>query len=311
MSKRLSVKSSLRIGLLFLFVGLFIYYYIQNRDAFQSLLGISPVLLTFIGVMQFVVILTNTVFLKIFIRVYGKSARWPELLLVTLRSSVINFFGFLQGGIGYRAYYLKRQHDIAYRDFSGLLLANYWAIFLVSSVFGLFGIIIQGPITSSFSSIVLATLFFSSTIVLLAMSRLPKLVRSLAQRAHIERFVDAIQQLQDNRRMGGYFIATALIQFTVSTLVFFLTIFAVGATPSFGGILVYSAVAQFSVLIALTPSAIGFREGLLILAQGSLGVDTSVIILSATVERLVYFIILAILSVTTSPPIRAILKPAR
>jgi len=49
-------------------------------------------------------------------------------------------------------------------------------------------------------------------------------------------------------------------------------------------------------LIAITPGAIGIKEGLLLIVQQQMNLTLDNIVLAATVDRVVYFITLAIIT---------------
>jgi len=287
---------------------LFGIYFFKNRDQFQVLFDIPFLNVVLIAVMQLLVISTNILFLWIFLLVKEKKDSWLTLTKVTFRSSIINFFGFLQGGVGYRAYYLKRFKNISLADFAGLMFINYWAVFVISSLLGTVGLIIQGNILSSYISSLLALFFAGVIIALSALSFIPKGISNFFSWHQLIKVSQLFDHIRHNKKFLLIFMVVALLQYVSSTLLFYLTLNAIGANLTIGGLLVYSSLAQFSILIALTPAAIGLREGLLIILQDTVGVNTQEIILSATLERAVYFVLLIILALFLSGRIK---KPTK
>jgi uncharacterized membrane protein YbhN (UPF0104 family) len=91
-------------------------------------------------------------------------------------------------------------------------------------------------------------------------------------------------------------IVILLIQLAGSLLANFTALQAVGAHVTAGGLLIYTGVSQFSVVIAITPGAVGIKEALLLIVQGQMHLRTQDIVLAATLDRLVYFITLALIT---------------
>jgi uncharacterized membrane protein YbhN (UPF0104 family) len=90
--------------------------------------------------------------------------------------------------------------------------------------------------------------------------------------------------------------AVIILQLGGSLLANFVELQAIGANISIGGLLVYTGTSQFAIVIALTPGAIGIREALLLVVQQQMHLTTQDIVLAATVDRVVYFITLALIT---------------
>jgi uncharacterized membrane protein YbhN (UPF0104 family) len=300
-NRKSRLKLVFRVGFLCLFVALFVWFFITHRSEFAILAKIPPILLVLIALFQLGVILTNVVFQILLLKIYDIKMPWLESFVVIVKSSVINFFGFFQGGAGYRAYYLKKRYGVEYRKFALLFTANYLMIFSVSAFFGFVGSLIQLLSNEHFTNLGTTIFFAASTVFLVTLmfvnpTKLPRGNRLFRRVVEVLSGWELI--VKDKKLLLSLFIVS-LAQFWILAGAFFFELKAVHANASLAGLMVYSAIAGFSILVALTPAAIGFRETLLIFARQSLGVSVSIIVLSATVDRIVYFFLLLALSVLT------------
>lgn len=294
-------RLALRALILAAFVAAFVWFFFSHKAEFHVLTHMPWYLLILIALSQLVVILTNTAFQISLLKVYQLRISWWESFVVVVKSSVINFFGFLQGGTGYRAYYLKKHYNLSYARFALLFTANYLVVFFICALFGMIGSLLQAAHSGHATNYGVVVFFAVATFALLVLmfispSRLPgnskfmlRIKGVLAEWDHI---------ISSKKRVFGLFLI-GLVQFWALTASFFLELRAIHASTNLPGLMVYSAIAGFSILVALTPAAIGFRETLLIFARQALGVSVSVIVLSATVDRIVYFFLLLALSIFT------------
>ncbi|GEM_PF-1894070 len=299
---RTKIRSvAIRVALLLLFVALFVWFFMNHKDEFSILTTIPIVLIIAIALCQLAVVLTNVVFQVVLLKIYRVDMSWLDSFVVIVKSSVINFFGFLQGGTGYRAYYIKKHYGIDYKRFGLLFTANYLVVFSLFAFFGLVGSLLQTIQSGHTANYGVVAFFAAATIGLLIMmfvspSRIPgrgsfstKLRGALSEWDNIT----------SNKRRVAVLFLIAAVQYLATAGAFYLELKAIHAETTIAGLMVYSAIAGFSILVALTPAAIGFRETLLIFARQSLGVSVSVIILSATVDRITYAVLLLLLTIVT------------
>lgn len=299
-TSRKKIRSAgLRVVLLILFAALFAWFFVNHREEFSILTSIPIAILAAIAVCQLAVILTNVVFQIILLKTYEVDMSWFDSFVVIVKSSVINFFGFLQGGTGYRAYYLKKNYGVEYKNFALLFAANYLVVFTIGAFFGFFGSLLQLISNNNFANALSTLVFAGITLSLIGMmflkpTKLPATNRLFRKVREVLSGWESL--LGDKRRIFILFLI-GFVQFWALAGAFYFELHAIGATTSIAGLMIYSAIAGFSILVALTPAAIGIRETLLIFAKQSLGVGISTIILSATVDRVVYFFLLLLLAV--------------
>lgn len=196
-----------------------------------------------------------------------------ESTLLTIYSSIINFFGPLQSGPAFRAVYVKRKHGVKLRNYTSATLIYYLMYAIFSGMFLLSGILGWWLLVLSILGV--ATLF------LLTRSNLPQLQR--------------FKQL----KLGNwYFLAGAtLLQVCIQAVIYYMELHWVAGGVSWSQVIVYTGAANFALFVAITPGAIGFRESFLLFSQNLHGIDSSAIIIANTIDRAVYVSLLLILSV--------------
>lgn len=278
----------LRFGLLVLALFLFAYYFINNRSQFANLSGLSSLEVFTIFFGQTLVFLSNILLLILFVKIIDKKIAFFDALRVGAYSALINFFGFLQGGIGFRGFYLKKYFSMNLRRYFALTSVQYLAIFGVAGLLIVVGLAV---IYNTLGSLFLALAIFSALGALVAFLYVKK-VRLVTR--IFEQLRNASIAFQTKPILAIF--ALVLLQLSGSLLAYYTELQAVGADISLSGLFIYTGVSQFSIVVALTPGAIGIREGLLLMVQGQMGISTQDILLASTIDRLVYFAFLAALT---------------
>lgn len=278
----------MRLLLLILSLGAFTYYFINNQQQFEKLtdLSLNQIALVMIG--QSLIFLSNILILTIFVSYVKNKVAFIDAARVTAYSSIINFFGFLQGGLGFRGLYLKKYFDISYKRYFALTFMQYVMIFGISGLFIAVGLaIVNNNVNLAF--FVLAFAGTSVCGMLLIKLVKPGIVSNLFIKLR-----NASMVFQIKPAISLFLVA--LLQLSGSMLAYGAELSAVGASVSVSGLLIFTGISQFSVLIALTPGAIGIREAMLLIAQNQMGLSAQDIILASTIDRLAYFVVLALLA---------------
>lgn len=279
-------KSTLRIVLTALALIAFLVYFKNNQEDFTILFDIDPVLLgtAFLGII--IVLLSNVGFFLIIAAAAEKKTNIPESIRVTIYSSIINFFGFLQAGLGYRGIYLKREHGVPYGFYTAITLVQYLLVFGFALFMGTVGfLVLKG-------SILLALLAFLGFISLLTFAYSVR--REILKKIEKSRFKKILSLKLTSRHIGWMFGA-ALVQFSGLALAFSAELSAVDAKFSFAAVILFTSIAVFSLVFAVTPGAIGIRETMLLIVAGQMSLQVQDVVLSSTIDRLAYFVVLVLL----------------
>jgi uncharacterized membrane protein YbhN (UPF0104 family) len=269
-----------RLSILLATIAAFVVYYIYNQQQFQRLdsLGLVDVLLIILG--QTIVITSNVLILMILVLFIDKKVPFLEASRITAYSSVVNFFGFLQGGLGVRAIYLKTTVGMKLKKYTLLTIVQYLTIFGISAAMVVIGVFKDGYL-------LLAGLLTVSLLLVLIYKFKSYLSVKITNTVH------SLVKLVRVRSLA-LLIFAVLFQLAGSTLAAAVELSAIGADITVQGLLVYSGMSQFAIVFAITPAAIGVREALLLAVQGQMGISSSDIILAATIDRLVYFLTLGL-----------------
>lgn len=279
-SKR--VRIALSVLILVVTFSLFGYYIVTNPDkVIQPLLGLglATVGLVILGYMG--VTLTNSLILKESLKVLHTPYSLEKSFLLTAYSSIVNFFGPLQSGPGFRALYLKQKLGVKLRDFTATLVVYYIFFGLINvAVIGAFLVMQTGLLTG----IALALLAFGAltAALLLLWKKVPK-TRFKAVGAYLL-----------SKQAAAIFLFT-LFQCGLMAGIYFAELLTVNPGISLTQALLYTAVANLTLFVALTPGAIGIRESFLLFSQQLHGIDQQTVIAASVIDRALYFVVLGLL----------------
>lgn len=194
-----------------------------------------------------------------------------ESLLLSMYSSVINFFGPLQSGPAFRAIYLKRAHKVK--------LSQYTAASLLYYAF--YGI---------FSGVFLLSAVFAWWLIPLALVASIGVVIVWRRTQWLHRFT-----FLDLRRWH-LLAAASLAQVVLLAVIYYVELQAVAPGTTISQALIYTGAANFALFVSITPGAIGFRESFLVLTEQLHGIDPTTIVAANTLDRAIYVILLLILA---------------
>lgn len=276
----------LRVILLFSVLAAFGVYYFYNQQQFAKIGDLSAWEIVLIIIGQSIVIISNIFILMIFGRFIARRIHFIDAARITAYSSLINFFGFLQGGVGFRGLYLKKHMKMSLRRYFALTVVQYCIFFSIAGLLLLIGL----WLTSGVQQAVLFVLFalFVACLIALIIDRI-KPIAYLRLRERLKKMDNIIQVWP----LLGIAAAT-ILQLSGSMLANAVELNAVGAQLSLGSLLIYTGVSQFAIIIALTPGAIGIRETILLAVQHQMNLTTETIIVASTIDRLIYFVTLAL-----------------
>lgn len=275
-------KRALAIAVLVL-VAAFIAVYVAIRpEIVADVLAVGPVALGWLTGLYALIIVTHWAILLLTVRWCAATIGGREGLLLTVYSTVANFFGPLQSGPGVRAAYLKAKVGVRLRDFTMATLVYYLA----------------------FGAVNVSLLFVRTLPWLTALG----LVATVAVVA-----VTAWRSGAGRRVATVAIAAVTTLQALLMAVVYGVELNAV-AGPGADALqsLVYSASANLSLFVSITPGAIGFREAFLGFAQSLHGVGLDAIIAAGIVDRAFYVLFLGVLFLLSSLlNLRAMFSPRR
>lgn len=274
--------SRVRLALIVLIVGatlaVFTQYLITHPQVIGVVLGIHPAAVMLLTLAYVGTILANAFVLSASLRMIGKRVGFSENASLTGYSSVVNFFGPLQSGPGFRAAYLKQRHGVSLGKFFYATLVFYGFFFVINAAVILAAIALKFPLGVG------ATVFAASVIIL-------ELAGWLAYRflPRSRRLFGAIKLTNVNFWLIGL---GALALSLCTTAAYFVELIHVDPTVNFLQSIIYAAAANLALFVSLTPGAIGFRESFLLLTQQLHQIPNHVVLAASIIDRAFYVVFL-------------------
>jgi uncharacterized membrane protein YbhN (UPF0104 family) len=286
---------------------LFVVYALNNRESFSGLLEVSWATLLLVAVGRLLIFFSNGMFIKWTAEAFTRRLSMGEGIYVGILSAVGNFFGPLLGGASIRAVYLRRVHGLPYSKFTSTLMVYYVVLFGINFALALVGLLIVDVEGTPYLLLAL----FGGGLVLLVASvfvRLPRRVgvdgsagTTLTQRIvrHLKDIDEGWRRLLGMPRLLFELVGLAALSVAAQFLIAFVSFDAIGADISWAALAVYVSIVAISLLVSVTPGAIGIREAMLFLVSQTLGVTNAEILQVATIDRGVTFALLLILFMVT------------
>jgi uncharacterized membrane protein YbhN (UPF0104 family) len=193
-------------------------------------------------------------------------------VLLTMWSSIINFFGPLQSGPAFRAVYLRKIHHISLKQYGAATLLYYGFFAVFSGLCVLSGVLDWRLLLG---------------LVIVGISAVAWLLKSSLKVAQRFRSLP----LQHAYKLG---LAT-LLQVVLVTVIYYVELTSVDPEITLRQAVVYSGVANFALFVSLTPGAIGFREAFLVFSERLHHISSATIVTANVIDRSIYVALLGIL----------------
>lgn len=255
----------------------FIYYFVRHPQAFTQLGDIAVWQLCAIFGLYILTVVSVALILEATVTMCRAKIPLRDSVLITMWSSIINFFGPLQSGPAFRAVYLKKVHGISLKNYgiASLLYYGFYAVF--SGLFLISGLI-PWPYMIGLIAVGIA--------VALALLRLP---------------VNLSRQIRSLPLRETYKLALAtFLQVAVIAIIYTVELKAINPHISISQAIVYSGAANFALFVSLTPGAIGFREAFLVFSENLHHIDHATILAASVLDRSAYIVLLGVLFLAAS-----------
>ncbi len=275
--KKVSFRLVASVLILVLTVFGFIWYLHAHPEYVTQLLHTQPGWIVLIVASSLLAVYALNLLYDVLVRMTGKQLQPTENILLTIYSSIANFFGPLQSGPGVRAAYLKSKHKISLRAYF-LVTLLYYATFAIISAFCL--LVGTRPWWQAILASIAATAV-SYGIIRFAASRRKKEAKLL----HI------------TPRLVAALIVLTAVQIFFIGLRYYFALQAAHAHVSIGQAISYTGAANFAVFVSITPDGVGIREAFLLFAQNIHHVSTHSIVAANIIDRATFVLFLGILFV--------------
>lgn len=260
------IAGILVLGLTFCLFG---YYIHQHPHILDGLRQLSVLIIAIVLFLFALILASNAYILHWSVQLCSRSISYFETLLLTSYSSLVNFFGPLQSGPGFRAIYLKKKHDVSLKSYTSATLLYYGLFGVINLLFLLLGL------QRNLALILLAILCVGAVTGIKLLSQRIGLIKHPVEIAHIA--------------------FMTILQVGIMAVIYFVELHAVNHSIGLSQVLVYTGAANLALFVSLTPGALGIRESFLYFSQDLHHIGTANIVSASIIDRGVYFIFLGIL----------------
>jgi uncharacterized membrane protein YbhN (UPF0104 family) len=274
-------RSYWSIVVLILVVAAMALYLNSQRQLLAALYNISVAAILYLVILRLLFLATNGLFLREFASKFGIRLAVKEWFGLAVITTMGNYITPFSGGLIARATYLKHRHAFPYAQFATLLASNYLVNFWVIGVVAILVLLatqFHWQIAVFFSLVVIVI----SLLVVLPAVRLPWGNR-------LARLVNAALEgwtlVKSDSNLLARLVAYTLVNILANGLSFWVAYDALGYSLSFGGALLISLLAAFSILVNVTPGNLGIQEAVVSLSSGLLGAGSGQGLLAALLIR--------------------------
>jgi uncharacterized membrane protein YbhN (UPF0104 family) len=250
---------------------LFTYFFIRHPEVRHQLAQTSPQVIALLLALYIAGIGALAMITNATVRLCNIKMPGQESLLLTMYSSIINFFGPLQSGPAFRAVYLRKRYQLDLKRYGIATLVYYFFYAGFSCLFLLSTLLKWWLLPLALLGLLLAWL-------------LPK----------FEPFKSRLGQLDLH---NWYYLAFAtLLQVSIVGLIYYRELVSVAPGTDFSQAVVYTGAANLALFVSLTPGAIGFRESFLLFSQRLHHINADTIVSANILDRAMYIILLLLLA---------------
>lgn len=268
-------KQILGVLVMIMTVAAFLYTWRTHPELVRQLKDVRPAYLLLVGALYGAMIGLLVLLYDTTLKLCGHSLGLREQTLLTMYSSIVNFFGPLQSGPGVRTVYLKKRHKVSIKKYAAATILYYLLFAGFSGLFLLSGI---RPVWHAALLCVCALLIAISIVWLLR--------RRLQKYDFIKTYAPPLV---------ARLIILTLVQVLLVTLIYFTELRSIGAPVSLGQTAVYAGAANFSLFVSLTPGALGIREAFLLFSRRLHHISGGTIVSANLIDRGVYVAFLGML----------------
>lgn len=283
-------------------LGLFIWYFFNNKEQLKEILSINPLYLVPIVFIQYLTMVFNGLFIKQILDVFEKRISLIESFYISTISSIGNYFGPFLGGAGVRAVYLKKKHKLPYSHFMATLSGNYVIVILLNAALGLVALAFLQPNMKDVNTMIsilflLGMLMFSGLFITIGVPK--SLIVRIKSNSKIPRVSKIISQMSEgwneitsNKKLLLELSLLTVINFILSVLLVQVELAAIGLNLGLWNAVFYSVLGTVSLFLSFTPGALGIKEAVLVFASSIIGLTGAEIFALAVIDRGIRFLVL-------------------
>ena len=285
-------------GLLVIFLVALVYYVFKNLDDFKSLAQLDLKYIVIAFFLRTLQLMISGIFIMDLVNLFLKKDKlgFMESFYISVFSALGNFFGFLQGGVGMRAIYLKDKYNLDYSSFTLTVVIHYTITFLIYGFAGIVAIVLLNQVQPELI-IPMTLITFGSFIALFSLNiPILKEIYELRIFKFLSKFLNQLVKLpylfKSNFKLFLRLKFLYLLRFLIACIIQYLFFISLGFKVSIFTLMFYTSITGLSIIVNLTPASIGFREGIFLLIQDYLGLSTNEILQLAILDRTILVLVL-------------------
>ncbi len=247
-----------------------VYYFSKHRNLLTNLKHISPLVIIEVFLLYVLMFGVLMLIYEATMRIVNVNLKYKENGLINAYSLFINFFIPGQTGPAFRGYYMNKRHGLKYLDYTIATVIYYMMYGVLSLVFVIVG---SQPY---FISVPIVILMILAAIVALSLY----LKRKKKERLNL------------TSKTILFLLAATLGQVILQTIIYYVELHSIKPGIPINNVITYAGTANLALFVALTPGAIGIREGFLILTEKLNHITSGTIVLAGVIDRSVYIVFL-------------------
>lgn len=304
--KRINFGTLLTLLFVFALAG----YFFKNQDALKELASISIIAVLSLMFLKASRIFANGLFTKFTLKTFNKNISIGETNLLSLLSSLGNFFGPILGGASIRAIYLKKKHNFLYSNFISTLYGYFAISFLSNTFIGLLLLIIyigNNPEDKNAVTIllVLAVIFLGSLLLIVTptnyTSRFLKRQSFLPARLVkiLNNFTAGWDKVRKDRKLLGKLVLLNFVTFFIAVVEAYILYRLFVHEFTLSSVFLYTLIGSLTVLINFTPGAVGIKEAVYLFSTSVIAISPEQVLQMAAVDRSATFMLLGSMFIIT------------
>ncbi|RLG11628.1 hypothetical protein DRN69_07540 [Candidatus Pacearchaeota archaeon] len=248
------------LTLIFLIAWFGVYLY-RHFSEFRELKIVSPTYFIPLFLLFLLFLTNNGLILKYLLEPFRIKLKFKEWFGLPIITAMGNFLTPFRGGMGMRAFYLKKIHQFSYSYFLSTLAGLYVIIFLVNSLVGLLTMALLYFFYETFN-ILIFTIFLCFFLFLLGIVFFsPKFKET--KYPFINKFINIINGwhlVKSDKKVLMSTILISGINIIIMATMMFLEFKVFGISISLLSVLFLSIVSTLGLFISITPGALGIKE---------------------------------------------------
>jgi uncharacterized protein (TIRG00374 family) len=277
---------------LILIITYLIYYINNNLQNFKQLTLTNPLYFMPLVILFLIAIYSNGLILKTLMKPFQIKLKNNEAFGLAIITNFYNLITPFRGGSAVRAIYLKKKHDFPYVNFLATLSAIYILIFLVSSIIGIFSMLtLQEKNIPILMALSIFTIFLLSIIIFS-----PRIKEN--DNKWLNRFIKVINGwhlIKNNKKIIIITIIISLIQVFLTALNNLIIYQIFGIQITLAKALFIAAIANLSIIIAITPGNLGIGDAINIFTANIIGIPLTEAIAATILLRAINLAVIFIL----------------